>query len=108
MPHHPEQNVLRKVFILFVCLDIVGAKSASCKEEALALECRHSSGLLRDSPVGRRSREGADTGFRSRMNPGNSAAIRFFAAAVSFSPAPSWFVHWPRSSKVTELLPASQ
>ena len=40
--------------------------------------------LLRVSPVGSRSREGADAEFRSRMNPGNSALICSFAAAVSF------------------------
>lgn len=33
---------------------------------------------LRDSPVGSRSRKGADAGFRSRMNSANSASIRIF------------------------------
>ena len=45
MPHDPEQNVLRQVFISFVSFDIVNAEGASCKEEALALECRHSSSI---------------------------------------------------------------
>lgn len=33
MPHHPEQNVLRKVFILCVCFDILHTERVSCKEE---------------------------------------------------------------------------
>jgi hypothetical protein len=45
MPHHSKQNVLRKAFILFVCLNIVATKGASSKEEALALECCHSTGI---------------------------------------------------------------
>jgi hypothetical protein len=45
MPHDPEQNIFRKVFILLVCLDIVDTKGVSCKEEALAFECGHSSGI---------------------------------------------------------------
>ena len=45
MPHDPEQNIFRKVFILLVCLDIVDTKGVSRKEEALAFECCHSSGI---------------------------------------------------------------
>ena len=45
MPHHPEQNVLCEVFILFIGLNIAGTKGVSRKEEALTFKCRYSSGI---------------------------------------------------------------
>src|SRR5262249_12839639 len=45
MPHHPEQNVLRKVFILFVCFNKLHTERVSRKEEALAFEGSHSSSI---------------------------------------------------------------
>ena len=71
MPHDPEQNVLRQVFISFVSFDIVNAEGASCKEEALALECRHSSGITQGLTGGQsqlgRSRCGVQIANESRL-----------------------------------------
>ena len=100
MPHHPEQNVLRELFILVVSLDVVGTKALRARKRHWHLSAVIRVALPTNSPVGSRSREGADLEFKSRMNSGNSASIRLFAAALSFSDAPSWFVHWSRSSKV--------
>jgi hypothetical protein len=52
MSHHPEQNILAEIFVLLVCPEIVGAEDTSCKKEALALECGHSSSIAQGFAAG--------------------------------------------------------
>jgi hypothetical protein len=93
MPHHREQNVFGKMFIRFVRLDIIRTKGASRKEEALALECRHSSGIAQGFTAGqsqtRRGRCGIQIANKQRqlcLDPCFRRRVQLLASPESVRP----------------------